>query len=109
MLLSSLDEIAQDEEPAMSHCAGMVMPAEPAGEGSDSAAGDDATVVRLNQSFNSMQHCQYLCQLGRSMTSFDASDSLVVLSLLLVRDGDFYASRFVSPPLEVHFRPPINA
>jgi hypothetical protein len=89
------------------HCEGMIMVA-PAGQDADSSTTDE-TGAAVNQTFTSMQDCDYLCQFGRCMTSLDASDSLTTLFLLLVRDGDFYTSHILSPPIEVHFRPPINA
>ena len=80
-----------------------------AGQDVDSSTADKTAVAGVNQTFTSMQDCEYLCQFGRCMTLLDASESLTALSLLLARDGDFYTSHILSPPIEVHFRPPINA
>lgn len=79
------------------------------GQDADSSTVDETATAGVNQTFMSMQDCEYLCQFGRCMTSLDASDSLTALSLLLARDGDFYTSHILSPPIEVHFRPPINS
>ena len=91
------------------HCEGMVMATTNSGQGTDSSTADEAAATGINQTFKSMQYCEYLCQFGRCMTLLDASESLTALSLLLARDGDFYTSHILSPPIEVHFRPPINA
>lgn len=103
-------ELSQAVDASMDHhCGGMIMvPVE--GRGVDPMMGDDgATSGSSQQSFKSMQDCDYLCQFFRGMSPFDAAESMPIASSLLLRDGDTYLSRFVSPPMEVHFRPPINA
>jgi hypothetical protein len=109
MWSAPISETLQVAEASMPHhCEGMIMVAT-AGQDADSSTGDETAASGVNQTFKSMQDCEYLCQFGRCMTSLDASYTLTALSVLLARDGDFYTSHILSPPIEVHFRPPINA